>query len=67
MKAFLEHIIGPVPDNITRLDESAEEEDQDEVLRSVEEASGRAPLESNILPSTVDNIAELIEQRSIED
>eukprot|EP00973_Karenia_brevis_P011277 1525891-Karenia_brevis.AAC.1 len=68
MEAFLNHFLGPVPENVTRLDEAAEDQDQDEAFQATVEAFlSRVPLESSILPSTVDNIAELIEQRSIGD
>eukprot|EP00973_Karenia_brevis_P090007 12400512-Karenia_brevis.AAC.1 len=68
LRAFLDDFLGPVPDKITRLDEQADDQDLDEVCQAMSGAtSSMTPLESSVLPSTVDNIAELIEQRTLED
>eukprot|EP00973_Karenia_brevis_P026105 3602919-Karenia_brevis.AAC.1 len=51
-----------------KLDDVAEDYDQDEVYRATIEAfSSKVPLESSILPSTIDTIAELIEQRDVKE
>eukprot|EP00973_Karenia_brevis_P001819 248857-Karenia_brevis.AAC.1 len=51
-----------------KLDDFAEDHDQDEGYRATIEAfSSKVPLQASVLPSTIDNIAELIEQRYVKE
>eukprot|EP00973_Karenia_brevis_P092070 12410587-Karenia_brevis.AAC.1 len=48
LRAFLDDFLGPVPDNITRLDECADDQDLDEVCQAMSGAtSSMTPLESS--------------------